>query len=79
VPIFIRLVRAAIAAAMVSGAASTERVGAAWSSASHITSRPQRSAASTCSNDWSKAVVWLSPVVQGNSWNMPNSMGCILP
>ena len=39
-PIFIRLVRAAIAVASISGAASTERSGAVCSSASHITSRP---------------------------------------
>jgi len=44
VPIFIRVVRAAMATAMVTGAASTERVGAAYSSVSHMTSSPQRSA-----------------------------------
>ncbi len=40
VPIFIRLVRAAIAVASTNGAASTERSGAVCSSASHMTSRP---------------------------------------
>ena len=39
-PIFIRLVRAAIAAAIGSGAERWVRSGAKWISASHIASRP---------------------------------------
>ena len=39
-PIFMRLVRVAIALAMFKGAASTDRSGAVCSSASHMTSRP---------------------------------------
>ena len=41
VPIFMVLVRAAIAAARISGEASTERSGLKCSSASHIASSPQ--------------------------------------
>jgi hypothetical protein len=73
VPIFIRLVRAAIALAILSGADSTERSGAIWISASHIASSPQRSAASTCSNEVANACSSLIPAGRWNSWNMPNS------
>jgi hypothetical protein len=59
VPIFIRLVRAAIAVATLSGSDNTNRVGAACSSARHMTSSPQRSAASTCSKERSNASVSL--------------------
>ena len=44
VPILSRLVRAAIAAATVSGALRTERAACWWISASQIASSPQRSA-----------------------------------
>ena len=60
-PIFIRLVRIAIALAMLSGAARTERSGALCSSASHMTSRPAASAWSTCSNDSEKASASVCP------------------
>src|SRR5581483_7178686 len=73
VPIFMRLVRAAIALARVSGAEHTERSGATWISASHIASSPNRSAASTCSNETANASSSLIPAVRWNSWNMPNS------
>jgi hypothetical protein len=55
VPILMRCVRAAIALATVSGAESSERVGFMWISASHTTSRPQRSAASICAKDCANA------------------------
>jgi hypothetical protein len=50
----------------VIGTEQTERSGAIWISASQIASRPQRSAASTCSN----AVVNASAsVCPGRRWN----------
>ncbi|HEY3908370.1 MAG TPA: hypothetical protein VGM07_00600 [Stellaceae bacterium] len=55
VPIRMRLVRAAMALAMVNGAAQTDRSGATWISASHIASSPHRSAASIWANDSAKA------------------------
>ena len=55
-PTFMRFVRVAIALAMFNGAASTERSGAQCNSASHMTSRPARSASSTCSNDLVKGL-----------------------
>ena len=61
VPIFMRLVRWAMAAARISGEASTERSGAKCSSASHMASSPQRSAASTCSKDCLNASAALAP------------------
>jgi hypothetical protein len=61
VPILMFLVRAAMAAAIVSGTAHTERSGATWISASHIASSPHFSAASTCANDSAKAASWLVP------------------
>ena len=64
VPILIRLVRAAMAAAKVSGAEQTERSGATWISASHIASSPQRSAASTCSKEIVKASSSVIPAVR---------------
>ena len=73
-PILIRLVRAAIALAMLSGADNSERRGSKCSSASHITSSPSRSAASTWSIASSKASLSDRPGSDGNSWNMPNSM-----
>ena len=66
-PILMRRVRAAIALAMLSGADNTERRGSKWSSASHITSSPSRSAASTCSIASSKASLSLPPGSEGNS------------
>src|SRR5271169_1516256 len=73
-PILIRSVRAPTAAAMLSGADNTERCGSKCSSASHIVSRPQRSAASICSNASAKASRSVRPGRAGNWWNMPNSM-----
>src|SRR3984893_10390456 len=67
------LVRAAIALAMVIGTEHTERSGAIWISASQIASRPQRSAASTCSKAVSKASASLCPGRRWNSWKTPNS------
>ena len=66
-PIFIRLVRAAMALAIASGADRWVRSGAKWISASHMTSRPQRSAPSTCAIASSKASVSLRPGSEGNS------------
>jgi len=56
-----RLVRAAMALATVIGALITERRACWWISASQKTSRPQRSAASTCSKPWSNASASLWP------------------
>src|SRR6266404_9384004 len=67
------LVRAAIALAMVIGTEHTERSGAIWISASQMASRPQRSAASTCSKAVSKASASLCPGRRWNSWKTPNS------
>src|SRR5579883_1989714 len=78
-PIFMRLVRAAMALAMVSGAASTERSGATCSSASHIASSPHSSAASTSAKPSANAAASLWPGARWNSWNMPNSIGRPLP
>jgi hypothetical protein len=61
VPIFMRVVRSAIAAARISGEASTERSGLKCSSASHIASRPIRSAASTWAKESAKAWASLLP------------------
>jgi hypothetical protein len=69
-----RRVRAAMALATLSGADSNERCGSKCNSASHITSSPRRSPASTCSMASSKASLSLLPGSDGNSWNMPNSM-----
>ncbi len=60
-PIFRRSVRAASAAAMTSGAASTEREGLKWISASQIASKPYRSAAAACAKASSNAWVSLCP------------------
>src|SRR3984893_11464978 len=67
------LVRAAIALAMVIGTEHTQRSGAIWISASQMASRPQRSAASTCSKAVSKASASLCPGRRWNSWKTPNS------
>ena len=64
-PIFIRLVRAAMALAIASGADRWVRSGAKWISASHMTSRPQRSAPSTCAIASSKALRVAAPRQRG--------------
>ncbi len=53
-----------MALATFNGAASTERSGALCNSASHITSSPDRSAASTCSNDVAKASASVWPGIR---------------
>jgi len=67
VPILMRLVRAAIALATVSGADSSERVGFMWISASHTTSRPQLSAASIWAKEFLNASAWEPVRVVRNS------------
>ena len=62
-----RLVRAAIALAMVSGADNSERVGFMWISASHTTSRPHSSAAAICANELAKAAACDGASVDQNS------------
>jgi hypothetical protein len=69
-----RRVRAAIALATVSGADSSERLGFMWISASHTTSRPHSSAASTCAKDCANASACDCERVDRNSWKMPNSI-----
>ena len=61
VPIFMRRVRWATAAARISGEAATERSGAKCSSASHMASSPQRSAASTWAKELAKDCAALAP------------------
>ena len=70
----LRQFNAGLAYELWSGDESTERPGSKCSSASHIASSPQRSAASTCSNASAKASPSVRPGRAGNWWNMPNSM-----
>src|SRR5579864_3760617 len=69
-----RLVRAAIAAATVSGADNSERVGFIWISASQTTSRPHFSAASIWAKDCANASACDRDLVERNSWKIPNSI-----
>src|SRR6266536_2301863 len=73
-PILIRRVQAASAAATTSGDDSTERSFWKWISASQTASRPSASAAFICARDSSKAVAWLIPAGASNSVNRPNSI-----
>ena len=73
-PILMRLVRAAMADATVSGAETSARVGFIWISASHTASRPHASAAAICSNNSAKAAGCETDRVDQNSWKMPNSI-----
>src|SRR5882672_2633121 len=67
VPILILSVRAAIAVPRIRGLAARARRLSKCSSASHITSRPYSSLASTMSNPAAKHSAWLRPGSTGNS------------
>ena len=67
VPILILSVRAAIAVPRISGLAERARRLSKCNSASHITSRPYSSLASTISNPAAKHSAWPRPGSTGNS------------
>src|SRR5262245_56978245 len=74
-----RLVRVAMADARIIGEDSTERSGAKCSSASHMASSPQVSAASIWANELANDCAGFSPGNAWNSWNMPNSILPLIP
>src|SRR5262245_7895545 len=78
-PILIRRVQVARAAAITSGDDSTERSFWKWISASHTASRPRSSAAFICARDSSNATWSSVPAGDSNSVKRPNSISSSLP